>query len=454
MVAGSFPSGAGPREGRLAGQALRPKGDRNGTETHPSRSRELRCLHTVGGRLPGGIPARSRSARQDHRPGLGHHQGAGRRGVRHGHGPGERNGGGRDDQHRRPLPVQLPASRHLRRLGRGHGLQEARPGERPAPDERDPRPGHHARGRRPGGGGQRHRREPPAEHLGREHGLHRGPEAHRRASADPRRPVQDHGVRDRPRPLGRPASGPAVRADAHHRVRLRRHPQQPQRPPDRRRAEHLHREPERGHRELRPALGHGPGVQGADRDLRRPVRQHRGGRHQHEHQVRDEPLPRHGLLLRRAEEAGRERLLREHERPAPPRHLLRPARLQPHRPAPHPGPLRREGQDVLLGRLRAHQGRPPAIRRHRPALGPDGGAAQRRLLRVLLEHHDLRSDDAQAHRQRRSSPGTRSPATSSRPTASAPSRRRSWTTTACPRTRAWPGTSTTRPCRRRPTTAP
>ena len=127
------------------------------------------------------------------------------------------------------------------------------------------------------------------QHLGREHGVHRGLEAHRGAPADPRRPVQDHGPRDRPRPLGRPAAGPAVRADAHRRLRLRRHAQQPQRPADRRRAEHLHREPERGHRELRPALRPGPGVQGADRDLRRPVRQHRGRRHQHEHQVRDEP---------------------------------------------------------------------------------------------------------------------------------------------------------------------
>ena len=142
-------------------------------------------------------------------------------------------------------------------------------------------------------------------------GLHRGPEAARVAAADPRRSLQDHGARDRPRPHGRPAAGPAVRADAHHRLRLRRHARQPQRPADRRRAEHRHRERQRGHRDLRPALRPGPGVQGADRDLRRPVRQHRGRRHQHEHQVRDEPAPRLGLLLRRAVEPGRERLLRE-----------------------------------------------------------------------------------------------------------------------------------------------
>ena len=117
--------------------------------------------------------------------------------------------------------------------------------------------------------------------------------------ADSRRSVQDHGPRDRPRPLGQPAPGPAVRADAHRRLRLRRHAQQPQRPADRRRAEHVHGQRQRGDRELRPALRPGPGVQGADRDLRRPVRQHRGRRHQHQHQVRDEPL--HGSVYYFAE---------------------------------------------------------------------------------------------------------------------------------------------------------
>ena len=170
-------------------------------------------------------------------------------------------------------------------------------------------------------------------------------------------------------PLGQPAAGSAVRADAHRRLRLRRHAQQPQRPADRRRAEHLHRERQRGHRELRPAVRHGAGVQGADRDLRRPVRQHRRRRHQHRHQGRDERLPRLGLLLRRAGEPGRQRLLRQGEGPGARRRLLEPARLPRHRPRPHPGALRRAGQDVLLGRLRAHQGRAPALRRRRRARG-------------------------------------------------------------------------------------
>ena len=122
-----------------------------------------------------------------------------------------------------------------------------------------------------------------------------------------------------------------------------------------------------------------------------------------EHQVRDEPLPRLGLLLRRAEEPGRERLLRERERPGAPRHLLEPARLHPHRPGPHPGPLRREGQDLLHGRLRAHQGRAPALRRRGRLVGPDRGAAQRRLLRLLVEHHDLRPAHPRPQRQRSSS---------------------------------------------------
>ena len=67
-------------------------------------------------------------------------------------------------------------------------------------------------------------------------------------------------------------------------------------------AQHLHRQRQRGHRELRPAVRHGAGVQGPDGHLRRAVRQHRGRRDQHRHQGGDEPLPRLGLLLRRAGE--------------------------------------------------------------------------------------------------------------------------------------------------------
>ena len=152
---------------------------------------------------------------------------------------------------------------------------------------------------------------------------------------------------------------------------------------------------------------------------------------------------------------ARERLLRERARPGAPGHLLEPARLQPHRPGPHPGPLRRGGQDLLHGRLRAHQGRSPALRRPGRLVGPDRGAAKRRLLRVLVEHHDLRSADPRPQPATGSTSGSRSPATSSRPNRISPvSRGDPGVLLACRRAPASPATSTTRRCRRRPTTPP
>ena len=66
-------------------------------------------------------------------------------------------------------------------------------------------------------------------------------------------------------------------------------------------------------------------------------------------------------------------------------------------------------------------------------VGPDRGAAKRRLLRVLVEHHDLRSADPRPHRQRAvrrtAVPRQHHPGR----TGSAPCRGRSWTTTPCPR---------------------
>ena len=142
------------------------------------------------------------------------------------------------------------------------------------------------------------------EHLGCEPGAGRRSGAPRVTAADSRRSR----TRSWGSPPGwrtrAPAARPALRADAHHRLRLPGHAQQPQRPADRRRAEHRDGERQRGHRDLRPAVRHGAGIQGADRDLRRPVRQHRGRRHQHEHQVRDEQAPRFGVLLRRTVQAG------------------------------------------------------------------------------------------------------------------------------------------------------
>src|SRR6266508_2851937 len=65
---------------------------------------------------------------------------------------------------------------------------------------------------------------------------------------------------------------------------------------DSRRAEHGHGQRQRGDRVVRAAHGHHPGIQSPDRDLRRPVRQHRRRRDQHQHQVGHEYVARHGLL--------------------------------------------------------------------------------------------------------------------------------------------------------------
>ena len=78
-----------------------------------------------------------------------------------------------------------------------------------------------------------------------------------------------------------------------------------------------------------------------------------------------------------------------------------PARVPRHRPGPHPGALRRPGQDVLLRRLRAHQGRAAALRRRRRRRG----CRPRRcgsgdFSAFSSEHHDLRSADPRPHRQR------------------------------------------------------
>ncbi len=444
------------QESRRA-KRLRSKGDDDGTESNPGQPSVLRGVVLVDAALPAGVAARSGDTREDHRPGPGHHQGAGPRSVRDASRTwreARRASATTNSEGLFQVNYLLPGTYQV--TVELDGLQEAHPGQGAGPDQRDPRPGDRARGRRPGGSRQRHRRKRRAQHLGREHGVHRGLEAPRGAAADPRRPVQDHGARDRPRPLGRPAAGSAVRADAHHRLRLRRHAQQPQRPADRRRAEHRHGERQRGHRDLRPALRPGPGVQGADRDLRRPVRQHRGRRHQHEHQVRDEPPPRLGLLLRRADEPGarttssgrREaRSARTAPRTGPASRLTGPVRI--------PGLY--DGADktfFTVGYERIKDVRPrfdAAGRR----LGPDRGAAQRRLLRLLVEHHDLRSADPRPRPAAGSTPGSRSPATSSRQNRISPvSRRRSWSTTRCRRAPASTATSTTRRCRRRPTTTP
>ena len=116
----------------------------------------------------------------------------------------------------------------------------------------------------------------------------------------------------------------AVRADAHRRLLDGRHARQPQRPDDRRRAEHRDRERGRGHRLVRAAGGHRAGVQGPDRDVRRRDGQHRGRRHEPDDQVGHQPAARHGLHRQDAEGALRQRLLRQRQQ-----HPAGGLRLQP-----------------------------------------------------------------------------------------------------------------------------
>ena len=271
------------------------------------------------------------------------------------------------DQRAGAVPGQLPACPATTRSPSSSPASRPTSRRTSAPaDHRDQGPRRSSsRSARVRGVGQRHRRDPRAQHHGREPRPRRRPGAPRVAAADPRRPVQDHGARHRPRALGQPASRPPVRAHAHRRLRLPGHAQQPQRPADRRRAEHRDRQRQRGHRDLRAAVGPRAGIQGADGDVRRAVRQHRGRRHQHRHQVGHEPVQGHGLLLRRAVQAGRQRLLRQGPGTGHRRELVGPARLHHRRARHHPQALQRQGQDVLHVRLRAHQGHPAALRRGR-----------------------------------------------------------------------------------------
>ena len=92
------------------------------------------------------------------------------------------------------------------------------------------------------------------------------------------------------------AARPSLRAHPHRRLRDGRHARQPQRPDDRRRAEHGDGQRGRGDRVLRAARRYAPGVQGPDRDVRRRLRQHRRGRDEPEHQVGHQLASRNGVL--------------------------------------------------------------------------------------------------------------------------------------------------------------
>ena len=187
--------------------------------------------------------------------------------------------------------------------------------------------------------------------------------AHLRAADGARRSVQP----DRPgrrrllHRLGPPRS--SLRADAHRRLRDGRHARQPQRPDHRRRAEHRHRERRRGHRVVRAAARHRPGVQGADGHLRRGDGQHRGRRDQPEHQGGQQFVLGHGLFREDAEGAVRQRLLRQRQQHSARRLHLQPLRRQRRRTHAAAG-LRRPAADVLHVRLRRDPRGAAAQQRH------------------------------------------------------------------------------------------
>ena len=206
------------------------------------------------------------------------------------------------------------------------------------------------------GSGQRHRGGGGPQHLRRQPGP-----GHRRRSAWPSLPLI-HGdpyklmglaagvTHSGSQRLDRPFEPTHIVGYAYG-----RHAQQPQRPADRRVPSTATANAERGHRDLRPAVRHGAGVQGPDRDLRRPVRQHRRRRHQHGIKCGNQPL--HGSAYYFAEpvEPLRQRLLRQGPRAGARRQHLEPARLHARRPVAS-RPLQREDKTFFMCRLRAHHG--------------------------------------------------------------------------------------------------
>ena len=207
----------------------------------------------------------------------------------------------------------------------------------------------------------------------------RGRAAHRRAADRARRSLRaDRSGRGGRLHRFRPAR-PAVRTDPYRRLRDGRHPRQSQRPDHRRRAEHRHRQRRRGHRVLRAAARHRPGVQGPDRDLRRRARQHRRRRHQLEHQGRKQRPQGDRLPREDTEVAVRQRLHRQRQQHPAGRLHLQPLRRLGGRPGAVPR-LRRPAPHLLHVRLRRHPRGAAAQQRH--ADRPDRKDADRRLLRA------------------------------------------------------------------------
>ena len=138
----------------------------------------------------------------------------------------------------------------------------------------------------------------------------------------------------------------------------------------------------RGHRVLRAAARHRPGVQGPDRDVRRAVRQHRGRRHQPQHQGRHATPSTGTAYFAKTPVALFANDFIANANNIPLRRLhLQPLRRLVGGPGAAPGSTTAGDKTFFIVRLRGHPRRAAAQQRRRRRV-PDREDADRRLLRA------------------------------------------------------------------------
>ena len=263
------------------------------------------------------------------------------------------------------------AARHLHDQGRADRLQDLREHGPPHRDPAVPDARPRARGRHPAGDGHGHRRRAAHRDLERLDRRHARP----RSARDPagprpqRLPHRRHGAdgHDRRRSAVQPAAGSEQRLAGV--ARRRRHPGQQL--PARRRADHR-ADRSRG---AEPDDRGGRGSEGPGPHLRRRDGPDRRRRVQRDGAVRDQRVPRFGLLPDPPGVGRQRELLRREDRPVERgertrRHLLPPLRRRHRR-------TDRQEPDVLLGR---HRGLPLEHDPQRAADLAEPEAARRRLL--------------------------------------------------------------------------